>query len=166
MNTTLKATAIALLTLCAQLAHADVEIVAKLIEASPDVTVTTDLSLLDHKKGVDLLSAPKIKVKSGSKGKISVTREFQIEGQEPIPIGIELEITAEQAPSGITYVARYKLTEFEGFSDPEKKQRPIFRTTIIPFNGSAQDNVPILIDAGINNEPALRRYIHLTMKKV
>jgi len=166
MNTTLKATAIALLTLSAQLAHADIEIAAKLIEASPDITVTTDLAPLNQKKGVDLLSAPRVTVKSGHKAKISVTTDFDIDGQEAIPVGVELEITAEQTASGIAYLARYKLTEFEGFSDPDKKQRPVFRTTTIPFKGSAQDNIPILIDAGSKKDPTIRHYIHLTIKNV
>jgi hypothetical protein len=143
-----------------------VEISAKLIKASPDVTVTTDLVPINQKKGVDLLSAPKVTVKSGINAKIALIKDYTIEGQEAIPVGVELEITAEQTATGITYVARYKLTEFVEFSDPDKKQGPVFRTTTIPFNGSAQDNVPILIEAGNKNDPVARRYIHLTIKNV
>jgi len=166
MNTTLKATSIAILTVFAQLAHADVEIAAKLIEASPDVAVTTDLAPLNQLKGVDLLSAPKVTVKSGHKATVAVTRDFEIDGQEAIPVGVELEIKAEPNASGIAYVARYKFTEFERFSDQDKKQKPVFRTTTIPFNGSVQDNVPILIEATSKDNPAVRRYIHLTIKNV
>jgi len=166
MNTTLKATAIAFLTLFAQLAHADVEITAKLIEASPDITITPDLALLNQKRGVELLASPRVTAKSGNKTVIRLTKDFQIEGQEAIPVGIELEITTEQTPSGLKYLARYKRTEFEGFSDPATKQRPVFRTISIPFNGSAQDNVPILIEAGNKHDPSIRCYIHLTFKNV
>lgn len=166
MKTTLRATSLAILTALAQLAHADVEIAATLIEAPTDVAVTTDLAPLNQTKGVDLLSAPKVTVKSGHAATIAVTRDFDIGGQEPIPVGVELEIKVEPTASGIAYVARYKLTEFEGFSDQDKKQRPVFRTTTIPFNGSAQDDVPLLIEATSKAAPTVRRYIHLTIKNV
>lgn len=166
MNTTLKATSIAILTALAQFAHADVEIAATLIEAPTDVTVTTDLAPLNQMKGVDLLSAPKVTVKSGHKATIAVTRDFDIEGQKAIPVGVEIDITVEPRASGIAYAARYKLTEFEGFSDADKKQEPVFRTTTIPFSGSTQDDVPILIEAKSKDHPTVRRYIHLTMKNI
>jgi len=166
MTTILKATVLAILTLGCHQLYADIEIEAKLIEASPDISVTTDLTPLNQLKGVDLLSAPRVAVKPGTKAKIQITREFAIDGQEPIHVGIELEITPEQTPAGLSYIAKYKLTEFEGFGDTEGKRRPIFQTTTIPFNGSTQDNVPILIDAGSKHDTTKKRYIHLTIKKV
>jgi len=166
MNTTLKATVLALLTLGLSHLHADIEIEAKLIEASSDVSVTSDLTALSQMKGVDLLYAPRLTVKPGTKAKVNITRDFTIEGQEPIPVGIELEVSADETQDGLSYIATYKLTEFEGFRDTEGKQQPIFHTITIPFNGPAQDNVPILIDASGKNETSKKRYIHLTIKKV
>jgi hypothetical protein len=166
MNSKLKATVFALLTLGLNHLHADIEIEAKLIEASSDISVTSDLTALSEMKGVDLLSAPRVTVKPGTKAKIDITREFAIEGQEPIPVGIKLEIIADETQDGLSYIARYKLTEFKGFRDAEGKRLPIFQTITIPFNGPARDSIPILIDASGENESSQKRYIHLTIKKV
>jgi hypothetical protein len=55
---------------------------------------------------------------------------------------------------------------FEGFGDAAEKQRPIFQTSTILFNGSAQNNVPILLDASSKDESDRKRYIHLKIKKL
>lgn len=166
MNITLKAAVLAILAMgCSQL-YADIEIEVRLIEASPEIPVTTDLSAIDQMKGVDLLSAPRVSMKPGAKAEIRVIKEFAIEGQDNIPVGIELEITADQTPTGLSYIAKYKLTEFEGFAEPEGTRRPVFQTTTIPFNGSAQDNVPILIEVSSKIDTSRKRYIYLTIRNV
>jgi hypothetical protein len=171
MKTTLKATALAFLILGCHQLYADIEVDAKLIEASPDISVTTDLAALSQVKGVDLLSAPRVAMKPGTKAKIEVAREFAIEGQKPIPVGIELEITADHTPEGISFNATYKLTEFEGFinygvDNPERKKHPVFQTITVPFQGIAQDSKSFLIEVGSKNDKSKKRYIHLTIKNV
>jgi hypothetical protein len=165
MNSILKTTAIALVISSAQIAHAEVEIVARLIETSSDTIVTTDLESLSQVKGVDLLSAPRVTAKSGSKAKIEITKEFKIEGQEAIPIGLDLEITAIEAKKEIGFTAKYKFTEFKGFTEKDQKKTPIFTTVTIPFSGDVISDNPILIELGPKSSIP-RRYLHLTIKKV
>ncbi|NJK91641.1 MAG: type II and III secretion system protein [Blastochloris sp.] len=171
MKTTLKATALALLVLGCHELYADIEVDAKLIETSPDVSVTTDLAALSQVKGVEIVSAPRVAMQPGTKAKIEVTREFTIEGQKPIPVGIELEITADHTPDGLKFDATYKLTEFEGFinygvDNPEGKKRPVFQTVTVPFQGIAEDSKSILIEVGSKNDKSKKRFIHLTIKNV
>jgi len=166
MNTTLKVTSIAILTVFTQLAHADVEIAAKLIEASPDVAVTTDLAPLNQMKGVDILSAPRVTTRSGQRATVEVMRPFQIPEQEPVDLGVSFQFEVDVTSSSLTYTGRYTHTEFEGFSDSEKKQNPIFRTIVMPFNGSIQDSVPVLIEIRRDKDAKLKRYIYLTIKNV
>jgi len=130
-----------------------------------DIPVTTDLAPLYQTPGVDFLSAPVVIVEPGHKAKIEITRDFAIDGQEPIAVGVELEITADRTPTGLSYIAKYKLTEFEGFGDIEREERPVFQTTTIPSSGPARDNVPILLDASSKHDTSRKRYIYLTVKK-
>lgn len=166
MRNSLKATIVALLVMGFQQLHADMEIKVTLIEASPDITVTSELASLSPMPGVDSLLAPSVTVIPGTKAKIDLTQDFAIAGQEPIPCGVELEITADENAAGLSYNAKFKLTVFEGFGDAAEKQRPIFQTSTILFNASAQNNVPILLDASGKDESDKKRYIHLIIKKL
>lgn len=166
MNITLKATSIAILTVFAHLAHADVEITAKLIDAPPDVNVTTDLAPLNQIKGVDILYAPRVTTRSGQRATVEVMRPFQIPEQEPVDLGVSFQFKVDATSSSLTYTGRYTHTDFEGFSDSETKQNPIFETIVMPFNGSIQDSVPVLIEIKRSKDAKLRRYIYLMIKNV
>jgi len=166
MNATLKSTLLAILILSSHYANADIEVEAKVIEASSDIPVTTDLALLNRLKGVSLLSAPRVTLKPGVKSTIEITRKMTKEGQEPIPFGVEFEITVDQTTSGLSCLATFKFTDFEGFLDSKNTKQPIFKTSTFPFDGTVNDSGPILIDVSSKHDISKKRYIYLTMRKV
>jgi general secretion pathway protein D len=100
------------------------------------------LRALDQKKGIDLMSAPKVTAKSGQTAKISLVREFKYptqfdppqipqtvsSGFTPVtpttpsafdmrPLGVELEVQPTIGPDGYTIDLNLspRVTEFDGF---------------------------------------------------
>lgn len=100
------------------------------------------LRALDQKKGVDLVSAPKITTKSGQRATIEITREFRYPSEydlpqisssagsnfqpatpttptafEMRPVGITLEVEPTVGPDGYTIdlVLAPRIVEFDGF---------------------------------------------------
>lgn len=100
------------------------------------------LRAIDQKKGIDLMSAPKVTAKSGQTAKISIVREFKYptqfdppqipqtvsSGFTPVtpttpsafdtrPLGVELEVQPTIGPDGYTIDLNLspRVTEFDGF---------------------------------------------------
>jgi hypothetical protein len=136
------------------------EIIARLIEAPESLKIPADIETIRDQ--VEFLTAPKVTVTSGQKTDISVTREFKIEGQGSVPIGLELEIEVLEQKNAISFTAKYKLTEFIGFTDEEGARSPRFSTVTIPFSGEVTSGTPYLFPVGPKRSGP-QQWLHMTI---
>jgi len=137
------------------------------------------LRALDQKKGVDLMSAPKVTARSGQTARIEIIREFiyptefdppQIpqntnSGLTPVTpstpssfdtrnLGVELEVQPQIGPDGFTIdlILQPRVTEFEGFinyGSPINTFVPFQN----PFNPLQALTAPVTLTDNVINQP-------------
>ncbi|QIF00913.1 M56 family metallopeptidase [Roseimicrobium sp. ORNL1] len=101
---------------------------------------------LSQRKGVDLLSAPRVTTRAGQRAKVEVVREFAYASetgqQETENVGVTLnvmpKITAEQK---IALDLAPQVSEFEGFAPPGgAKEGPVSARTVLHSDGTRTES--------------------------
>jgi hypothetical protein len=107
-----------------------------------------DVAGILKKKGVDVLTAPEIKTRSGESKKISVTRSFAIANKGKFQTGITLSVRPTVDGARFRYSVDFDSTAFDGFaSDPSKT--PIFTIRkITDMSGECDGGKEVWLDLG------------------
>jgi general secretion pathway protein D len=141
------------------------------------------LRAINQQKGVDLVSAPKVTVKSGAKATINITRKFpyprtysppqvpQSQGGGVNPatpatptdfetrnVGVQLEVEPTVGPDGYTIELSLspQITEFQGFvnyGSPIQTIAPVYVGGTNAFTGVASGTKTVVLTPNMINQP-------------
>ena len=155
MKTTFKITSTALyallLLLPASLSAAEqITVKTKFIESSKRA-IPHDLAKLAKVKGIDIMTAPSVIIKSGQQGQIEVIREHQPASVapsvfKPVAVGTTLRVTPHLKGDKIAFTVRFTVSELITNNAPEGQTCSEISSRDLYVSGTCKDGEEVWFD--------------------
>jgi hypothetical protein len=122
-----------------------IEVSAKLADVPSGVEIPASAAKLEKMKGVNVLSAPKIATKSGTRGTVEITQPQSTPGGGSVPLGVTLEITPSLGEKNINFTGRVIDRAIGGKRTDDSVSSLEFATREVYFSGAASSGETVLI---------------------